>query len=158
MKTLYKLCLSALVIFGAYSSSYAQNVTKAFNLGGSKTLVQQIKQQPQASKLKVSPNTAFSIKVNYQSAASSENQSVMGEVTGANPGSFFLQVKGDKLEGNIILPKAKKAYKYSSDKNGNATVEEVDINGVVCIDLEHGPASKAPAASSTPVISQIGAE
>ncbi len=164
MKTLYKLCLCTLALL-TVNYSFAQKGSNAFKLGGAKIFVQQVKQEITSSaakqrsskptlKLKLSEVSSVDIRVHFQKSQNDDNQSIMGEVLGKDAGTFFVELKEGKLTGNIILNKLKKAYQYSSDKNGNAFIEEVDIDGVVCIDMEHG-ASKAPAANA-PVAAQIG--
>jgi hypothetical protein len=165
MKTVYKLCLCALALL-TVQYSFAQKGSNAFNLGGTKNFLNNVKQEIASSsakqksskptlKLQISETIALDIRVHFQKTSNDNEQSIMGEVLGMNKGSFFLQLQGGLLKGNIILNKAKKAYQYFSDKNGNAFVEEVDINGVVCIDMEHG-ASNATTTTS-PVSSQISA-
>lgn len=75
----------------------------------------------------------------------------MGEVEGKKSSTFFLKVRKEQLEGYVILKEQKKAYKYTSDANGSAYLQEVDINKVVCIEYREGPAgsSVAPVAGAT---------
>ncbi|QMU31035.1 GEVED domain-containing protein [Adhaeribacter radiodurans] len=60
----------------------------------------------------------------------------MGSIAAQTNGSFFLKAAGNNLSGNIILPDQKKAYQYLSTSNGQAYLQEVDIDKVICVGLE----------------------
>jgi hypothetical protein len=162
MKKLYKLCLFSFALLGSYYS-FAQKSNPTFNLGGTKSFHNHLKKQMQSAaslnqnavnptlQLQV-PTGQLNTKVHFQKTDIAGNQSIMGEVTGANPGTFYINVKDNKLEGNIILHKTKKAFKYSSDANGNAFVQEVNIDGVICVDMAAASAN----ASTTTTTAQIG--
>lgn len=151
MKKLYKLCVGTLLIMSAGYSATAQKTNTATRLGDTKTLLGQLKQQTApttpnqksvkpAFKLQVPGSEQLDAKINFQRSDNSENQSVMGELTGKHSGEFYIKVDKNNVEGNIILKKEKKAYQYYSDASGSAYIQEVDIDGVICVDLEHGPA------------------
>lgn len=151
MRKLYRLCLTTLVVLSSTFAALAQKVDSETSLGTTKTLLSNLQEQtvPSAAnqksskpafKLKVSETVSLDAKINFQKSEHAENQSVMGEVTGAHPGSFYLKVDKNSVEGNIILKKEKRAFKYFADTKGNAFVKEVDIDGVICVDMEHGPA------------------
>ncbi|WP_162052675.1 malectin domain-containing carbohydrate-binding protein [Pontibacter pamirensis] len=79
----------------------------------------------------------------------------IGEVDNKKNSTFFLKVSVEELSGFIILKEQKKSYKYSSKANGQAFLQEVDIDKVVCIEYQEGPVkssattSEATAAGAT---------
>jgi hypothetical protein len=144
MKRVYKLCFSLMLTIGLSYYSVAQT-----SLGTSESLLGELKKDlsSKSSSRAVSsvdldvPGSSFNGKVNYkQSEAGSEF--LIGEVDGVAGSSFIIKATDQSLEGHIILKGTKKAYKYFSDASGNAFVEEVDINSVICIDYENLPSKK----------------
>lgn len=141
MKNRYKLCLSLLVSMGIANAGMAQT-----NIGSAAGLLNSLKKNSgdntrQASpsvQLKVSDSKNFTGKINFQQSGSSSAY-VNGELAGIKGSSFYLKVDGNAVEGHIILNETKQAYRYSSDTQGNVSVKPVDIDGVVCIDLENAP-------------------
>src|SRR6478735_395028 len=144
MMTLKKLCMALTLIVGLYNYSVAQT-----SLGSSKSLMSGLKQDVGSSasrasgtvvSLKVSGSESFTGKVNFkQSSVASEF--VVGEIENVPGSSFFLKVSETSVEGHIILRAKKEAYKYFSDASGNAYVEKVDINSLICIDYENLPSN-----------------
>ncbi|HVD99999.1 MAG TPA: carbohydrate-binding protein [Cytophagaceae bacterium] len=166
MKKLYKLCLCSLVFLSSGYATLAQKAGADLKVGTTQNLLTNLQQQaaPTAANQKVAkpafklqiPSTELlDAKINFAQSNSTDHQTVMGEVTGKHSGSFYLNVNKNSVEGNIILKKEKKAYKYYTDPDGTAHIKEVDIDGVLCVDLENAPANAA--ATTTPTASQIGA-
>ena len=140
MKKPYKLCLSLLMAFGITNASFAQkSVGSAAGLLNSLKSSSSNRQTGGASvQLKISDSKKFTGKINYN-ASTPETEYVNGELAGVKGSSFYLKVTTNSAEGHIILKDTREAYKYSSDANGNVYVKPVDINGVICIDLENAP-------------------
>ncbi|QMU28165.1 GEVED domain-containing protein [Adhaeribacter radiodurans] len=67
----------------------------------------------------------------------------IGSVDGHENGSFFMQFDGNNLSGFIILKDQKKAYQYSSDAKGQAYLQEVDINKVICVEYKKSSGIKS---------------
>ncbi|QNF31377.1 T9SS type A sorting domain-containing protein (plasmid) [Adhaeribacter swui] len=59
----------------------------------------------------------------------------IGNVVARKNSSYFLKADGTNLSGYLILQDEKRAYQYSSKTNGQAYLQEVDINKVICVDL-----------------------
>ncbi len=149
MRNLYKLCLGTFFMMSMSYAAFAQKTDPETKLGNVKSLLNTLQEQAAPSKpnqkntkpefkLQVAENKFLDAKINFQKSENTASQSVMGEVTGTHSGSFYIKVEENILEGNIVLKEEKKAYKYFSDGAGNAYVKEVDIDGVLCIDFEHG--------------------
>jgi hypothetical protein len=144
MKKLYSYGIGAALLLGG-GSAYAQDqpLGPAFNLGASQQLVQQLEKQVAAGtaqraaptvSLRVAAAKAFVGKVNYREDLSTTGEYVVGEIQGVPNSSFQLRIEGQNVDGNIILRNAKQAYRYSADAQGNVSVQEVDIDKVICID------------------------
>jgi len=144
MQKLYSYGLSTALLLGVFGAQ-AQNkpAGPAFALGTSQALVQQLENQVNKAAttrgkstvtLRVSEAQAFTGQVNFRDALSKTGEYLNGEIPGLPGSSFMVRVEGQTVEGNIILPATKQAYRYSADARGNAFVQEVDINKVVCID------------------------
>lgn len=144
MKRIYRLCLG-LTAIGLCNYAVAQT-----SLGTSKSLLSELKKDLSTKSTSRGagssvdldvPGASLNGKVNYkQSEAGSEF--LVGEVDGVSGSSFVLKAGENSLDGHIILKASKKAYKYYSDASGNAFVEEVDINSLLCIDYENKPSKK----------------
>lgn len=143
MKNNYRLRLSLFVFFAFSSFAIAQT-----SLGSSKTFMNNLKKELVASAtskstektvlLEVSTSKKLNGKINFkESNASSEF--LIGEIKNVAESSFFIKVKDKSLEGHILLKKTREAYKYYSDAAGNAFVEKVDINTLICIDYKNVP-------------------
>ena len=144
------------ILFGTIST-YAQ---QSYPLGTTRHFLNQLQEQSRVSQsknkdkailsLSTSDTSILEAKVNYRKDGATGATHLEGEMLGSQRGSFSLQIKENKLEGNIILPKSKKAYVYYSDTKGNAFVKETDINKLVCIDYNFMPeATKATKTKTT---------
>jgi hypothetical protein len=138
MKKNNKFWLSFIVIIAFSSFAMAQT-----SLGSSKTFMNNLKTELVNSSTQKStektvslqiPNSKnFSGKINYKESNTS-SEFLIGEIKNIPKSSFYIKVTGNLLEGHIILKATKEAYKYYSDKQGNAFVSKVDINSLICID------------------------
>ncbi|QIX60227.1 carbohydrate-binding protein [Hymenobacter sp. BT18] len=148
MKKVYSYGLSAALLLGSFTASAQQNRPDGpkFRLGTAQTLVQQLETQVAAGTarrqtsptvtLRVSASQTLTGKINYRQDLSATGEYLVGEVQGVEGSSFLVRIEGRKVEGNIILRGTKRAYRYSADEQGNAFVQEVDINKVICIDYD----------------------
>lgn len=151
-----------LLLAGRPSPAQSQPAPAPFALGTPRTLVQQLRAQlagpaqqsnspgePAAKPtvaLQVSPTETFTGQVNYQQALGEDGLYVVGQVLGVPDGSFHLRVAGQTVEGDIVLYKAKRAFRYSAAKSGQVVVAPIDINKVICVDLPpHAVGTAAPA-------------
>ncbi|WP_445722231.1 carbohydrate-binding protein [Flavobacterium sp.] len=116
------------------------------SLGSNEALLKNIKKnlEVNASKnkenqilLKVAKNKNLIGKINFQKSSIS-GEFLIGE-TKNNNGSFYINLTAKSLEGHIIIKATNKAYKYYSDSKGNAFVESVDINTLICVNYENVP-------------------
>ncbi|MBO9201283.1 MULTISPECIES: beta/gamma crystallin-related protein [Niastella] len=80
-------------------------------------------------------------KINFRQSLTAGQEYLVGEIENVPGSSFFIRFEGNRVQGNIILRNAKKAYTYNSDDNGNVYIEETDIHKVLCIDFEKAPVS-----------------
>ncbi len=153
MKNNYRLQLF-LLLFLAYSScAIAQT-----SLGSSKTFMNSIKKEVAATStskstektilLEVENSIKFNGKINYKES-NATTEFLIGEIKNVPQSSFYIKAKDKSLEGHIIFKATKEAYKYFSDAAGNAFVEKVDINTIVCIDYRNVPQNtKKPTAKT----------
>lgn len=122
---------------------YAQKNTsdQFYSLGAADQFLKQLQTQATALKgknilrLNISDADALKVKVNYTKNEPTDAIHIEGEVFENQSGTFSIRIKDNKLEGNIILPKAKKAYIYYSDAKGNAFIKVTDINKIICNDF-----------------------
>ena len=138
---LFSKC-SLILIFCITISSYAQKPLneQPYSLGTLVHFFNRIKNQTKSPgpsavlRLEISDKYFLQARINYK-----ENRvgaiHLEGEITDNQQGSFSIKINENKLEGNIILPKEKKAYTYFSDTKGNTFIKETDINNLLCIDF-----------------------
>jgi hypothetical protein len=146
MKTILKFTAGVMALLSTCTQTFGQE-HQPTPLGKAATLVQDFRQanarqQSQfvsGAQLRISASSALNAKVNYRVSGAAE-EFMAGEIANTPGSSFFVRVKGQQLEGNIVLRQSQKAYKYYSDSTGNAFVKEVNINEVLCINYEEGPA------------------
>ena len=156
MNKLYAYGLGAALLLGP-SASFAQNrpAGPVYQLGSARNLVQQFETQvatdlaqrqpkPRVT-LRVAADKTFTGQVNYREDLASSGEYLVGELAGVPGSSFFVRVEGNQVEGNIVLRATKRAYRYSADARGNAQVQEVDIDQVICIDYDKPLGYQAPA-------------
>lgn len=129
--------------------------------------VTQLKQQMNSSNAKTTAANTIQLKVNkdqhYQAQInlkeSGETNTFVGEIADEPNGSFFLNFKGNTVDGHVILADKKKAYHYYSDNTGQAFVEEEDINEVLCVNYnehEHNEAEEHDHTHTNAKISSTG--
>jgi uncharacterized repeat protein (TIGR02543 family) len=74
----------------------------------------------------------------------------IGEVENKKHSDFFLKVSAKEMSGYIVLKDEKKAYQYATTAAGQAFLQEVDIDKVVCVEYQEGPAQQsAPTGQAT---------
>ena len=155
MKKLYSYALAAALLLGGLRAAAQPRPTPGpgFRLGSSQALVRELETQVQARaglptvSLRVGPHTTYLGRVNYRQDLAATGEYVVGELPNVPGGSFFLRIEGKAVAGNIVLRKERRAYRYSADAQGNATVREVDIDKVVCVDFDPAAGTQAPAAN-----------
>ena len=152
MKIITKFYLLLFILLRAYSSALAQH--ESYPLGGTEKFLKEVKGQLELSakqkksgkpviKQRVSATENFTLSINVSKSENENHQYLVGEVDAYDSSSFFIRITDNKLDGNIILHKEKKAFKYFSDENGNAFVEAVDIHDIICIEYD-APSAPAP--------------
>jgi hypothetical protein len=145
MKKLSLLLLGAILMgMAGYSQVKPVLLGRATDvLSNFRKQITQTPQQRVTGRLMLRVTAADSIpgKVNFRQSLAAGNEFLVGEVENVPGSSFFIRIDGNRVEGNIILRKTKKAYTYSSDNNGNIYITETDIHKVLCIDYEKAPAS-----------------
>ncbi|WP_281232957.1 RICIN domain-containing protein [Flavobacterium gelatinilyticum] len=151
MKNNYRLSLSLLVFLVFGSFAFAQT-----SLGSSRSFMNTLKKELTSSATSKSVDktillqaekTKFNGKINYKESSES-GEFLIGEIKNIAQSSFYIKVKDKSLEGHILLKKTKEAYKYFSDEKGNAFVEKVDINTLVCIDYHNQPSNNRTTAKT----------
>jgi Secretion system C-terminal sorting domain len=106
--------------------------------------------------LKVNDIKAFEAKINFNKSEAT-SQLLVGEIKNTAQSTFYLKVEDNITDGHIIFKDKKIAYKYYSDKNGNAFVSEVDINTLICINYENVPQKQETISTHKPVEMKIAA-
>jgi hypothetical protein len=156
MKNSNKFWLSFIVIIAFSSFAIAQT-----SLGSSKTFMNNLKKELVNSStgkstektvlLQIPNSKNFNGKINYKESNTS-SEFLIGEIKNIPKSSFYIKVMDNSLEGHIILKATKEAYKYYSDKQGNAYVSKVDINSLVCIDYGNVPQNASVTTSAVNAI------
>lgn len=149
---------SLLICISVFSNFYAQEKQSYF-LGSTAQFEQQLtssvsEREAKALSLAISEHEILNATVNYNKI-NNGSMHLEGEIQGDHPGSFSIVIKENKLNGNILLFKDKKAYTYYSD-NGKAFVKETDINNLICTDFSKSPSSyKSEKSSSRTTLADI---
>ena len=135
------ICFSLIAMFALCNQAISQT-----SLGSTKTFLQNLKKNVTLNAsnnsdtdilLKVSDTKTLEGKINYHKSSAS-TEYLIGE-TKNNDGSFYINLTTKSLEGHIIIKATNSAYKYFSDAKGNAFVEAVDINTLICVNYENVP-------------------
>lgn len=158
MKYNYRICMIVILSLLTSTLTYAQTSPKRVPLGKAQSFKESLKTKLRTTAnaksrptldLNVADNETLKLAVNFHQEKDSRSAYVVGEVSGVKGSSFFINVNGDKVEGNIIIQAENRAYKYSTDEKGNAFVERVDINKVLCVNYEKMPTPANAKASAS---------
>ncbi|MDB5271882.1 MAG: peptidase domain protein [Chitinophagaceae bacterium] len=155
MKTiLLTLITSSVLLIGTFKASYAQQ-RKQF-VGSTEQLIQQLSSKKNdtgariISGFDVTVDTKTTLTITPHATKQNNNtHSFVGHVAQKESSSFFLNIKGNEVNGKIILKDQKQAYEFSSDAKGNVYVQPVDINKVMCIDFNELPSSLRSASKTS---------
>lgn len=158
MKKSYSHGLSALLLLGSLSAlAQHRPAGPTYSLGTSQGFVRELETQVAAGTaqrqastvtLRVSATQAFTGTVNYREDLATTGEFVVGEIQGVPGASFRVRIDGPQVEGHIVLPGTKRAFRYSADAQGNAAVQEVDINQVLCVGYNLPPGYVEPKRAS----------
>ncbi len=158
MKKAYSHGLSALLLLGSLGAlAQHRPAGPTYSLGTNLGFVRELETQVAASTarrqeptvtLRVSATQAFTGKVNYREDLAATGEFVVGEIQGVPGASFRVRIDGPQVEGHLVLPGTKRAFRYSADAQGNAAVQEVDINQVLCVGYKLPPGYVAPKTAS----------
>ncbi len=158
MKKRYYFCF-LLVLFSISSDSLSQ-VSKPLYLGTKAELRQKltaaisnISRINPILDLKVADGSTVTGAINFMQSENGTDYFI-GAIQGIPGSSFHLKIGADTLVGSVIYRESNIAYSYFAD-NGNAYVEEVDINDLLCVNLEDAPAAdktKARGAAISPAL------
>ena len=161
MKKLYYSILILFVYISFSPHSIAQNLPDSLYLGKKSEFRDEIQKKFSNASLKTGPlllrvanGSTLEGKINFHQSEK-KSEYVIGEIQGIPSSSFHLKVSPDTLTGSIILKNSMKAYSYYSDKNGNAYVKEVDINKLICINMEDAPEKEKKGAAGGRMASTI---
>ena len=81
------------------------------------------------------PDATFPAQLN-KSIKVGDVETMVGELKGI-PGSHFrFTITNGKLEGTVLIPALKKAYRFSTPANDNVQVENTDIHKLICVDFD----------------------
>jgi hypothetical protein len=137
----YKFILTYVLFFSAFGIT----ITAQTSLGTINNFMNEIKNNVSKSSkgleksisLKIDNKSTFEAKINYQKSESNYEY-LVGEIKDNPESTFFIKIKENTLDGEIIFMKTKEAYKYSADKVGNVYLSKVNINSLICVDdYEH---------------------
>jgi hypothetical protein len=127
------------LIYSLLIGSLCNYMVAQTSLGSANSFMNELKKNVQKSNkgseksilLKVSDKIAFEAKINFEES-NSNHEYLVGEIKNKAKSTFFIDATSTSLKGYIIFMATKEAYKYSSDKSGNALVSKVDINTLIC--------------------------
>src|SRR5687767_14450638 len=140
MKRISTICLLVLCIASA-NQTFAQSRPGKYSLGKTSAFQKQINDQLNASsvgrkkpsfKLNLSEQEILDFNINLRNKPNTKSEQLIGEVQGIEESNFYINIEGSKINGHVLMKKQKRAFKYSSDESGNAFVEPVNINDVLC--------------------------
>jgi hypothetical protein len=158
MKTMLKYISGTSLLLMAAVVSNGQNKAP-YRLGTVAGVISDIRTQAKAgynarlvsaADLKIGEGAILTGKVNTRRTDGKGEELVAGEIENVPGSSFVLEAKNGVLNGNIILRKTKKAYKYYTD-NGTAYVKEVPVDSIICVDYTPAPPEAARTAPATGV-------
>ena len=158
-KILMALITSSVLSIGTFHEVLAQQQTEKVFIGTTTQLLHQLEaqssRQPANARvtyddltLAVGHNKVLTVTINVKKLMGSSS-TFIGEIKSHDESSFFLNITGTTAEGKIILKNQKNAYEISSDTEGNAFVQSIDINKVLCIDYYELPLAKRSKKSTT---------
>jgi hypothetical protein len=148
MKYNYRICMMFILSLAAATATYAQTERKRVPLGKTQSFKESLRTKLKAGPnvkarqtfdLNVEGNEMLKLAVNYQFEKDDRSTYLVGEIAGKKESSFFINISGDEIKGNIIVRSENLAYEYKTDGNGNAFIERVDINKVLCVNYEKMP-------------------
>lgn len=158
MKKIYAYGLRVALLLGCVSiQAQAQNQPDgpSYALGASRNLAQQLEAQAisvdgkRTVTLRVSDTQTFSGLVSYREDLTAAGEYLIGTLSGVPNASFFVRIEGSNVDGAIVLHDSKRAYRYTADSQGNAWVQAVDINKVLCVDNNKPADERAPVGNPT---------
>jgi FlaG/FlaF family flagellin (archaellin) len=160
MNTMLKYISGTTFLLMAAAITHGQQKTP-YRLGSIAGVLEDIRTQAKAgynarlvsaASLKVDASTVLTGKVNARHTDGKGEESLAGEIDEVPGSSFVLEIKNGVLNGNIVLRKTKKAYKYYTDNTGTAYVKEVPVDSILCIDYTPAPPETAARTASTAVV------
>ncbi|WP_051313124.1 Ig-like domain-containing protein [Sporocytophaga myxococcoides] len=133
--------MSVLLSFFVFTSIHAQDITAPpVNIGSVDDFYNAVhlsENQIKTRKIKkcTIPVTKDSVsaQINIKKTVDGE-EVIIGEVQDKEASSVTFSIADGKLNGYVVIPSDRKAFRYFSQK-GNVFVEEEDINKVICIDF-----------------------
>ncbi|WP_221409740.1 carbohydrate-binding protein [Pseudochryseolinea flava] len=148
MKYNYRICMAFILSLFAGTLTYAQQSFKKVPLGKASTFRENIQTKLRTTAnakfrsmidLNVGNNETLKLSVTYRDDKDARSTYLVGEVAGMKGSSFVINADGSDVKGNIIIRSENRAYEYTTDANGNAFIERVDINKVLCVNYEKMP-------------------
>src|SRR5207302_831664 len=137
------------------TATYAQG--KRYPIGNSTNLLNDFRRQlatPRKSngvsslQLKISSALTLPAAISYRSSSGTGREQLIGTLENNPNSSVYLLIDNKSVHGHILLNN-KTAYEYSSDSTGAVSVQETDINKVVCINFQKAVQPASPASTTT---------
>ncbi len=133
-----------LILVMIHNISYSQ-VNTSYSLGDSNEFSENIMVRSKSSSktlpLQVSDDMVINGIINVQKG-DTENFLVIGSIDKVDESTFIIKKNAAGITGTIILHNERKAYQYYSGDNNDVIIEEVDINGVLCMDMKRSEAKE----------------
>jgi hypothetical protein len=144
-----KIFLLLFVMMITTAISFAQQAKNIGSVSDFKNQLSSSKNQRGAQPQLQTNDAAYPAILN-RSYKVNEIEMMVGEIKESSGSHFRFAIVDGKLEGNLLLPALKKAYRFYTDANGNVQVEITDIHQLICIDYNKNQASTA----NSPVVAQ----
>ena len=149
-----KFHLLLLCIFAISTVTRAQE--KRYPIGNSTNVLSNFRRQLTTGKshdinrlqLQLSSTRSLTAVIKHRQSSGRASEHLAGSIANVPNSSFYLMIENKSVQGHILLRDTKKAYKYSSDNNGDVFVEETDINKIICIDYKEAEEPVTPPAAA----------
>jgi hypothetical protein len=136
--------LVCIFIFGLSLTAFAQK--DAVRIGTVAGFYESLKTTDASKSLRTEKSGDLVV---HSSQKKGTKELITGKVSGREKSIVHLTFSGSEVNGKIIIPEEKKAYRYFSEKGIVYSVPE-NIEDAICVEYETAPTASAPAVAQAP--------
>jgi len=130
---------TTIFLFLIVSNICFSQIEKPYSLGSERLFSQQLMTNKSNSiSLKLSDTKSITGIVNVIKG-DEKNYTVIGVIANNKSATFSINKNNGIIKGEIVFIDEKKAYSYYTDDSNQVFIKEVDINKILCVDLEASP-------------------